>query len=244
MSPAGAAQERDMARTSLLAGVLAALAAAPSRAALHAGRLPKPANFFSGDAERMDELPEAQSLSDDECHPKCLWRCHNQTCDTSCRPLCQAPKCVTTCPKLKVSACRQVCDPARCAAVCPPSCEKQRCPECEMVCGEPECRLDCGQAHNCDSKCEDPLCSFECQPESCPEPKCFLTCEKPTKCSLRRWKHKLRSHIYHAKGFGRFDEPAPFYGDKYLAWSGFGEVTSGGVTADKESHRERGAPAR
>merc|ERR1719413_11269 len=129
----------------------------------------------------MDELPPPPSLSTDSCHPKCVWRCHNQTCDTSCRPQCQAPKCVTSCKKIRVSTCREVCGKPRCAAVCPPSCEKHTCPECEMVCNEPECRLDCGLANNCES-----------------------TCEKPKMCTFRKWKRALRPDIYHGQGAGRY----------------------------------------
>ncbi|CAK0896576.1 unnamed protein product, partial [Prorocentrum cordatum] len=204
----------------VLAGAL--LAAAPGAAATD-GAQPRPADFFTDDAERMDELPAPQSTSTDACHPKCVWRCHNETCDTSCRPQCQAPKCVTSCKKIRMSTCREVCGRPRCAAVCPPSCEKHTCPECQMVCSEPECKLDCGQANNCESKCEDPLCSFECRPEECPEPKCVLTCEKPRMCTFRKWKRTLRPDVYHGQGAGG-DGPAPFLGDKFLAWSGFGEV--------------------
>lgn len=216
----------------LWAALAGALLGAPSLAVATDGAQPRPADFFTGDAERMDELPPPQSLSTDTCHPKCIWRCHNQTCDTSCRPQCQAPKCVTSCKKIRVSTCREVCGKPRCAAVCPPSCEKHTCPECEMVCNEPECRLDCGQANNCESTCEDPLCSFDCRPEECPEPKCVLTCEKPKMCTFRKWKRALRPDIYHGQGAGRYG-PAPYHGDKFLAWSGFGEVAAGAATADR-----------
>ncbi|CAK0896575.1 unnamed protein product [Prorocentrum cordatum] len=151
----------------VLAGAL--LAAAPGAAATD-GAQPRPADFFTDDAERMDELPAPQSTSTDACHPKCVWRCHNETCDTSCRPQCQAPKCVTSCKKIRRGV-RPAALRGRVPALLREA-HMPRVPDGLQRAGE--CKLDCGQANNCESKCEDPLCSFECRPEECPEPKCVL----------------------------------------------------------------------
>eukprot|EP00928_Gymnodinium_smaydae_P053760 TRINITY_DN37686_c0_g1_i1.p2 TRINITY_DN37686_c0_g1~~TRINITY_DN37686_c0_g1_i1.p2 ORF type:complete len:353 (+),score=58.93 TRINITY_DN37686_c0_g1_i1:141-1061(+) len=138
--------------------------------------------FFTDDAEKMDELPNYANKV--KCHPQCMWECGQTNCDLQCKPSCQPPKCVTACKKADVSKCRQVCSDPQCTVVCPTRCASNSCPGCHTVCGKPQCSLQCGQF--CESKCADPVCTWQCAPNTtgCPKPQCSMRCDGPKVCGL------------------------------------------------------------
>mmetsp|Transcript_123088 Transcript_123088/g.342826 ORF Transcript_123088/g.342826 Transcript_123088/m.342826 type:complete len:345 (+) Transcript_123088:97-1131(+) len=185
-------------------------------AASGALRLPRPADFFTEDAEGMDELPNSPPLprpnASRQCHPKCVWDCGFPSCNTNCRPMCQPPKCVTKCRKLLSSQCRNTCQEPQCAVVCPPNSsqpcsEGGNCPECSTVCGKPHCSLDCGR-QACESSCQDPICTWSCALLPCPKPECKLHCETP-ECS-HSWIRTLRVTLHDVyAGRGGEAEEAP-----------------------------------
>mmetsp|Transcript_119958 Transcript_119958/g.208335 ORF Transcript_119958/g.208335 Transcript_119958/m.208335 type:complete len:303 (-) Transcript_119958:82-990(-) len=144
----------------------------------------QPADWFSRDMEKMDELPN-YNITKGKCHPTCKWTCGQSRCNTACKPLCEPPKCSTSCKKPIMSKCRRVCKEPQCAVVCPPGqCEHNECPGCQTVCNKPTCLLDCGQGR-CESNCAEPVCTWDCSPDAdCPKPECKLTCDAPKVCEF------------------------------------------------------------
>jgi hypothetical protein len=139
-----------------------------------------PSDFFTHDAEKMDELPDYGKPKG--CHPKCTWNCGGG-CDQVCNPVCAPPKCETSCGALSLSMCHQRCGPPRCAVVCPPQCEHDECPKCKTICGPPDCQTICNP--NCESRCADPQCSWNCKPsDQCAAPQCKLDCTGPKVCNM------------------------------------------------------------
>ena len=51
-----------------------------------------------------------------QCHPQCSWKCDDPHCPAICDPVCEPPKCHTSCAEPK-------------NAICDVKCEK---PECEV----------------------------------------------------------------------------------------------------------------
>jgi len=143
-----------------------------------------PSDFFTHDAEKMDELNPFPNTLPKGCHPKCMWSCGKTECDQVCTPVCAPPKCVTKCGALDIGSCNQMCDPPKCVVVCPTvQCEHAECPKCKTVCAPPVCHTDC--AENCDSQCADPTCSWTCKPSAeCVKPQCALDCTNEKVCNL------------------------------------------------------------
>jgi len=143
-----------------------------------------PSDFFTHDAEKMDELPQYNSNAPKGCHPKCNWNCGGESCDQVCSPVCAPPKCETSCGTLELSMCQQRCGPPKCAVVCPTNqCEHGDCPKCKTICGPPDCHTMC--ANNCESRCADPQCSWNCKPSAeCAKPQCKLDCSGPQVCNM------------------------------------------------------------
>lgn len=171
-----------------------------------AKRKPFSDQFFREDAEKMDELPNAEDAPAEvpgpspsspsspsspvvhlpgahgmppaptPCHPQCTWDCGGK-CNVDCKPMCQPPKCETACRKPLFMNCRNVCDEPDCAVVCPKD------TTCEQA-GCPSCKTVCGKPKCklvcpnaiCQSKCADPVCAWQCSPSS--------TCKTPD-CSLK-----------------------------------------------------------
>lgn len=142
-----------------------------------------PSDFFTHDAEKMDELPQSNDIKPKGCHPKCTWSCGGG-CDQVCNPVCAPPKCETSCGALELSMCHQRCGPPKCAVVCPTkTCEHDECPKCKTICGPPDCQTIC--SNNCESRCADPQCSWNCQPtQDCAQPQCKLDCNGPKVCNM------------------------------------------------------------
>lgn len=141
-------------------------------AAVQLPSLPNPlGTFTNGTASATD--PNA-------CHPRCDWDCGPMECNNVCRPVCQPPKCMTTCPKPNVKQCLHVCKDPQCAVVCAAQTNHTLPPNCTTVCNDPKCELECTQdGQGCETTCDDPVCSFSCKPKDCPEPDCQLKCQKP-----------------------------------------------------------------
>jgi len=179
-------------------------------------------DFFTMDAEAMDEVPNVEDAPVDAhtCHPKCWWECGLPSCNTACKPTCKAPQCVTTCDKMSMVGCQRTCTQPQCAVVCPGvECKKGNCPECKTVCNKPKCSLACGRT--CHSKCADPVCSWHCEVGPvCPKPACKMKCEQPSCTSFKGKDHTLHD-VY--QGFGDpTQEMSAVYGasevaDTYLA---------------------------
>jgi len=166
--------------------------------------------WFTRDAERMDELPNYSNQKKQQCHPKCTWTCGSQRCDTHCTPICKAPKCRTTCKKTLMSSCKRVCRDPQCAVVCPPQCEHGTCPQCKTVCSKPICLLNCGP--RCESHCDDPDCVWDCKPDpGCAKPQCKLTCDAPPVCKFGKLQELPNEH------------EAPYLGQE-VAWKGLGKI--------------------
>lgn len=173
---------------------------------------PMDADFFTADAEKMDEIPDILPQNK-KCHGKCTWNCETPTCNTACEPVCQPPKCVTACQKPVMSKCRQVCQEPTCAVVCPEKeCQASNCPKCRTVCNKPQCVLDCGQGRMCESSCQDPVCQWHCKPKNdCVKPVCKMQCETPKICPYGETK-KLP------------DPQSAYYYGKEVVWQGLGRV--------------------
>eukprot|EP00747_Dinoflagellata_sp_TGD_P165286 gnl/TRDRNA2_/TRDRNA2_186364_c0_seq1.p1 gnl/TRDRNA2_/TRDRNA2_186364_c0~~gnl/TRDRNA2_/TRDRNA2_186364_c0_seq1.p1 ORF type:complete len:249 (-),score=41.29 gnl/TRDRNA2_/TRDRNA2_186364_c0_seq1:66-812(-) len=135
--------------------------------------------YFGG--QRMEQ---EQGGSDGDCHPKCWWSCGSQGCDEKCEPVCAPPQCETACAPINLATCAQKCEPPKCAVVCPTiMCEHGKCPGCKTICGPPKCETVC--AEQCESKCNDPQCTWKCKPDDkCEKPKCGIRCESPKICSF------------------------------------------------------------
>lgn len=125
------------------------------------------------------------STADDDCHPHCDWDCGQTQCNEVCRPVCQPPKCTTTCPRTDLKKCRHVCKDPKCAVVCPPQKNHKTAPNCTTVCDDPKCAMECGQGgQGCETICDDPVCSFKCTPKECPQPDCKMKCQPaPASCT-------------------------------------------------------------
>jgi len=186
---------------------------------------PIPSQFFRQDPEWMDELPPINMST--QCHPKCTWKCDSSagaTCDTSCSPLCQPPKCVTTCKPVVLSKCKSVCQEPQCAVVCPHQCAHGRCPKCKAVCNKPACILDCGQTRSCESKCANPLCAWRCEPnKSCPSPNCRLVCDGAKICGFGG--NGVNSKLP--------DEHTAAQVGGSIAWTGFAKVSADALNSFK-----------
>jgi len=153
-------------------------------------------DFFSGDADKMAEMPpydnETVALGDKNavqkwdpdpaCKSVCNWHCGpKMECNQAevCKPQCLPPSCKTICKK-SAGLCQTRCNKPHCAVVCPgEGCPSSRCPRCGTVCTEPNCTTVCGD--DCHSICEKPMCTWNCHPVACPKPTCFLKCDD--KCS-------------------------------------------------------------
>lgn len=188
-----------------------------SAAAARRGAWPKPAEFFTEDAEWLNGMPDVHNVSGSSCHPKCVWDCGQRACNSNCKPACQAPKCVTTCRKPKLSQCRRKCQDPHCAVVCPnATCAHGACPGCTTVCGEAKCTLDCGQGQLCTSRCADPVCAWQCQPDpECVAPQCSLRCDGPKVCGAA-----------HAGAEGTPEQPNGTDSHTEVAWRGLASVPS------------------
>jgi len=135
---------------------------------------PRDAPWFVEGWDAMDQVPTQEAPR--KCHPKCVWDCGEEKCNSHCQPVCHPPKCITSCKKPIMAKCRRICKDPQCTVVCPPQCEHGSCPRCKTVCGKSECILDCGQGR-CESTCADPVCTWDCAPDDCHEPACQLRCE-------------------------------------------------------------------
>jgi len=160
--------------------------------------LPKNFDFFTQDADEMEELSEYNDpkprkfgqtwrrsgpLGKERCAPRCNWKCEKKECSQSCEPQCAPPECRTICER-RAESCETRCGPPQCAVVCP----QQECPnagascgKCRTVCTPPVCTDQCGL--NCQNVCEKPKCAWNCTLGSCPEPACNLTCAGFSRCS-------------------------------------------------------------
>jgi len=160
---------------------------------------PFPPDFFSGDAQKMAEMPpyDGAQLAREEdkkaplkwdpdppCAPVCNWRCGPKAeCNQAevCKPQCLPPSCKTICTK-SAGLCQTRCSKPQCAVVCPEQgCPSNRCPKCSTVCSQPNCTTVCGD--DCRSVCEKPECAWNCHAVACsPKPTCVLKCDGLTKC--------------------------------------------------------------
>lgn len=172
----------------------------------------QPDGFFTGDFEKMDELPnyDQKQGKKGQCHPKCRWDCGTSDCNTKCQPRCKAPKCVTACKKPALAKCKHVCKDPVCAVVCPPQCEHGACPKCKTVCGASICSMECGQGR-CESQCADPDCTWDCKADAaCAKPTCKMSCDTKV-CSFGE-DQKLPS-----------EHEVPYAGQE-IAWKGLGKI--------------------
>lgn len=168
-----------------------------SKSRLAAGT-PFPIDFFSGDADKMAEMPPYDHVKvttvdkgapqkwepDAACAPVCNWRCGPKAeCNQAevCEPQCMPPQCKTICKK-SVGLCETRCSKPQCAIVCPEEgCPSHNCPRCGTVCSQPNCTTICGD--DCHSVCEKPQCAWKCHQVACsPKPTCVLKCDGMTKC--------------------------------------------------------------
>lgn len=158
---------------------------------------PFPPDFFSGDADKMAEMPpydKVQVASGDKgapkwepdaaCAPVCNWRCGPKAeCNQAevCEPQCLPPSCKTICKK-SAGLCQTRCSKPQCAVVCPEQgCPSSNCPRCGTVCSQPNCTTMCGD--DCHSVCEKPQCTWKCHAVACGvKPTCHLKCDGLTKC--------------------------------------------------------------
>lgn len=184
---------------------------------------PKAADFFTEDAEQLTAT-RAQYAAGSRCHSKCRWHCERMFCDNVCKPVCQPPKCVTACAKPNLAHCRHVCRDPVCTTVCPKEaqCPERDCPKCTTLCGEPQCVLDCGQARACESRCQDPVCSWNCTHAKCPEPHCILQCDKIRSPCGSETQHLNLHDVYN--GRGNADGRSAAYADGRVGWQGFGRL--------------------
>lgn len=180
------------------------------------GSQQQPDTFFTKDAEKMDELPNAVKLDQQkkQCHPMCKWSCGTSKCNTKCEPRCKAPKCATACKKPTMAKCKRTCKDPQCAVVCPQSvaqCESGNCPMCKTVCGASLCSMDCGQENRCESQCADPECTWDCKADlACAKPECKMKCDS-SNCSFGA-EQKLPT-----------ESEVPYMGQE-IAWKGLGKI--------------------
>lgn len=140
------------------------------------GLAPEAPEFFS---QNRNAAPEDDP--EGNCHPACRWSCGGNSCDQTCEPVCAPPQCETACSPITLASCHQVCDPPICAVVCPVShCEHRHCPRCKTICAPAKCRTECNE--HCESKCQDPQCTWKCEAVECPHPACSLQCDGPKQC--------------------------------------------------------------
>lgn len=192
---------------------------------------PKAPQFFTEDAVHQANMPDHSVVPQNKsCHPTCSWACEKQECQNKCKPVCQPPKCVTACQKPILSACQQVCEDPNCVVVCPQQCSTGQCPECTTVCDTANCHLDCGQARKCETKCADPLCTYECtpetDPEACPPPDCRMQCDTPSCTGFSKQDQPTLREEYDGKNADPAEmkvQDSLLLG-KDLAWSGLAKI--------------------
>merc|ERR1712147_309081 len=120
------------------------------------------------------------------CHPQCSWKCDDPHCPAICDPVCEPPKCHTSCAEPR-------------NAICDVKCEK---PEYEIKCPDKGCEMfDCPK---CVTVCEEPRCDWKCHKPACPKPKCELVCENPN-CVPKV------ECCPCAQGAARVSQPFPFF---------------------------------
>jgi len=195
------------------------------RSAVGTGSQQQPDTFFTTDAEKMDELPNAVNLDQKkkQCHPMCKWTCGTggtggtlKKCNSKCEPRCKAPKCATACKKPTMAKCKRTCKDPQCAVVCPQSitCETGNCPMCKTVCGASICSMDCGQENRCESQCADPVCTWDCKADlacaNAAKPVCKMKCDNAV-CSFGA-EQKLPT-----------ESEVPYMGQE-IAWKGLGKI--------------------
>lgn len=184
--------------------------------------------FFEDPTTEMGDSLETSAVVGNRkvetCHPKCEWTCEESKCNANCKPVCQAPVCMTACEKPRVSECKQVCEDPKCAVVCPRApCAHSDCPGCVTVCGEPKCKLDCSGGRFCRSTCADPVCAWNCTREACPEPKCNLHCDTP-KCNSLDKPQPTTQEVYLGHDDQTLDATKGYateYVNREVAWKGF-----------------------
>ena len=115
------------------------------------------------------------------CHPQCSWKCDDPHCPAICDPVCEPPKCHTSCAEPKNAICDVKCEKPECEIKCPDrGCAGLDCPKCVTVCKQPHCVTHCqAPKPECEPVCEEPKCDWKCHKPQCPKPKCELVCENP-----------------------------------------------------------------